>query len=593
MVDCSGIKLKKEEYTNCYLEGTITGLSTEKEYALFYWSAGISRWVDVNTSNYKYTYITGTTSVNLGASGCWVPAFAKNGSIIQLQLYEVSGRTDNWIGLKCNKNVNIEATVVVKVLLKDQNEHPVMNAQINIPTAVGAKTIATNINGYALGFTLIQSTGAVYYDAKVSYLPNGYALTSGSTKHFYADQPGKITLTCKKEADVRRCNEGEKSDKEICKDGTVIYHNVCKDNNWRPSGETCPEQPTRPVGEKAKLELIDYTVSARQYDDVSANCRITNIGDEKCELVLRLCEQTGRVLDNNPDAVALIPGFFSLNKGESIVKNVSTRTHLDCMPKSDWLLAVKLDELNGVTRATTQTYQTINFTVKYTGSTTQDIVDYFLDAGGNVIDAGGNVIDATVDAVGNVIDATGKIIGKIVDAVDDIIDDGPRLVDCPVGDPTQFKMTADSFTVSQDVEIIGSGAPPNTEIAIMGEKKWFGFDYLARDTTLLNLTSDSNGDFGGTLELDEIGIVSIYAKVKHERIKAHPAVIAVLGFIPLLGMGVVAANAWLARDWKTKKSTVYVLNYTIVVVCLLLFAVLMDKLTGSRMINKIKGAFSR
>ena len=50
-------------------------------------------------------------------------------------------------------------------------------------------------------------------------------------------------------------------------------------------------------------------------------------------------------------------------------------------------------------------------------------------------------------------------------------------------------------------------------------------------------------------------------------------------------------NDWMVRDDYTEEHSIYVINYTILVVGILLLILLIDKITGSRMINKIKGLF--
>ena len=46
------------------------------------------------------------------------------------------------------------------------------------------------------------------------------------------------------------CTEGEKRAEETCWDGSAIHKEVCRGNEWVPSGETCPPKPECTEGDK-------------------------------------------------------------------------------------------------------------------------------------------------------------------------------------------------------------------------------------------------------------------------------------------------------------------------------------------------------
>jgi len=46
------------------------------------------------------------------------------------------------------------------------------------------------------------------------------------------------------------CEEGEKRNPKPCWDGTTIHEQVCRNNAWVPSGETCPPKPECTEGDK-------------------------------------------------------------------------------------------------------------------------------------------------------------------------------------------------------------------------------------------------------------------------------------------------------------------------------------------------------
>ena len=49
---------------------------------------------------------------------------------------------------------------------------------------------------------------------------------------------------------VKVCTEGEKRNPKTCWDGTTIHGEVCRNNAWVPSGETCPPKPECKEGDK-------------------------------------------------------------------------------------------------------------------------------------------------------------------------------------------------------------------------------------------------------------------------------------------------------------------------------------------------------
>jgi len=52
------------------------------------------------------------------------------------------------------------------------------------------------------------------------------------------------------EVPVKVCNEGEKRNPKTCWDNSVIHAEVCRDNAWVPTGETCPPKPECTEGDK-------------------------------------------------------------------------------------------------------------------------------------------------------------------------------------------------------------------------------------------------------------------------------------------------------------------------------------------------------
>ena len=84
-------------------------------------------------------------------------------------------------------------TVVVNVHVSDQFSEPVI-CDVNIPGALGAKTIRTNYDGVAVGFTLEKDKT---YTATV-IPPSGYTSTSDSAVRFTASTSGGIYCSLNK-----------------------------------------------------------------------------------------------------------------------------------------------------------------------------------------------------------------------------------------------------------------------------------------------------------------------------------------------------------------------------------------------------------
>lgn len=80
-------------------------------------------------------------------------------------------------------------TVIIDVRVVDQNYAVVAGSQVTIPEALGATTIATNMMGVAVGFTLTE--GATF--TATAAPPSGYTSDSGSTGSDVAS--GSMTIT--------------------------------------------------------------------------------------------------------------------------------------------------------------------------------------------------------------------------------------------------------------------------------------------------------------------------------------------------------------------------------------------------------------
>ena len=133
------------------------------------------------------------------------------------------------------KNI-VEDPATVDVYVRDQEGTGVYGAQVYIPTGIGAKTISTNYMGVAVGFTLKKGAN---HTASITYLPSAWETTHQSTLIFRVDQSGGVTLYVNK-IETHVCDEGTRRYLETCLDDSTIYKEICENNMWVPSGETCP-----------------------------------------------------------------------------------------------------------------------------------------------------------------------------------------------------------------------------------------------------------------------------------------------------------------------------------------------------------------
>lgn len=109
---------------------------------------------------------------------------------------------------QANCTLNVQ-TVLVNVAVKDQDNVIVVGCAVNIPDALGAKTIATNMQGIAVGFTLEKNKSYV----AAATPPNGYTTNTGSSTTFTADVDTTIQLSLTKDPVVGsiRCQAMESS----------------------------------------------------------------------------------------------------------------------------------------------------------------------------------------------------------------------------------------------------------------------------------------------------------------------------------------------------------------------------------------------
>lgn len=119
-----------------------------------------------------------------------------------------------------------------------------------------------------------------------------------------------------------------------------------------------------------------------------------------------------------------------------------------------------------------------------------------------------------------------------------------------------FSLDIPTLVMAGEVEVSGTAPQPNQQLEIVAVKKFFGFDYLAADDVLATVTSDAEYKYNAVLELDEFGIIEVYARIPKDW------------------------WAVLEEDITTPKHTVFVLTWEIIIFLIVAAALVYDKKTG-------------
>ena len=116
-----------------------------------------------------------------------------------------------------------------------------------------------------------------------------------------------------------------------------------------------------------------------------------------------------------------------------------------------------------------------------------------------------------------------------------------------------FSLNIPSIVLAGDVDITGTAPQPNQAVKIMAVKKFFGFDWLAKDAELDTATSGTDYEYYTTVNLDEFGLIEVY--------------------------GLIGKDWWevLDKDITTDKHTVLVLTPMILLALLAILAMVLDK----------------
>lgn len=93
------------------------------------------------------------------------------------------------------------------------------------------------------------------------------ATTRDEGGHYWPHSPGYHYMDKRAfSVGVKPCNEGEKRNPKTCWDGSVIHKDVCKNNTWVPTGETCPTEPAAGEKRSPKTCWDRSVIHAEKYD---------------------------------------------------------------------------------------------------------------------------------------------------------------------------------------------------------------------------------------------------------------------------------------------------------------------------------------
>ena len=213
----------------------------------------------------------------------------------------------------------------------------------------------------------------------------------------------------------------------------------------------------------------------------------------------------------------------------------------------------------------------------------RDISDEIVDEG--VVDADGNPIDTTPEEVEAANDQAYKEMIRHPDhdaALQKKVDGlwtaeelkawetewkKTRTIDIIVENyyADRFSLIVPSIVMAGDVDVTGTAPQANQKLQIKAVKKYWGFDWLAKDPVLAEVTSDADHKYKATINLDEFGVISIYAH------------------IPKGWWGILDA------DIESERHTVWVLTWTVVIGLVAALALMYDK----KMKGKFIGVFKK
>lgn len=119
-----------------------------------------------------------------------------------------------------------------------------------------------------------------------------------------------------------------------------------------------------------------------------------------------------------------------------------------------------------------------------------------------------------------------------------------------------FTLSIPTLLIAGETTASGTTPQPNQKLEICATKKFFGFDFLAADEVLATVTSDADYNYEATLNLDEFGIIEVYARIPQD---------------------------WwnvLEKNLTTTKHTVCVLTWMIILFLIIAAALIYEKSTG-------------
>lgn len=605
MVNCANIAFDRLADGKAYLKGTITGLSSAKKYCVYYL---LKVYENLPNKSVSYTYIVNSTSYDLKSHGCYIPDHGYHG--YKVYVWEIGANCEDRKVMVCSGTVDIIAdeTRAVNFRLRDADG----NAISGIKITVGGErhpneTLYTDGSGKA----------STSIDARqwctARCVPSGDWECIDCYEHWFHEEDTLIDFKlganlCRVSflvfdmdwdpmADVV-CRVGGKSAKTDGI-GSCSIDIECGTYIARcdiPSGYTCD------CG-GCSCEDGPFTLTDG-YDVATFFLKKVTGPDVYCQQDFKVVDQNGdpveKVILGGEDQsdftnfeIAGHVGTGTLGNGTvstlRTIKGRSYKFYISQFPPGyDW-------DVNGISIVGPLNACTdeIIFRVKNLSvgpgacSVNVCVQDQF---GGQITGVAIAITDVgtvyTKDKL-EMFGCTGEIglvCGrsttvtatvpdgyKAVETTKTFTADGKKTVILKLEDltpdPDKVTLTLDvsSLVMAGTIEVSGLG-PPNEIVRIMGVKSAIGFDWLAADAELANTIIDSIGTYSTEIELDEFGIVEVYAKIEKG------------GFWN-----------WIVADIYSSKHTIYVLTSTMLIFLIIAAALVYDKSSGGKLQKMLKG----
>ena len=339
LINLSKTEFYKEEYTDkIFLNGTITGMDSNKEYCIKYSALGVNILDNVHNNRLDYTYLTNRTSSNLSDYAAYIPiselVFDNNGvADISVQVNVVDGNCNNinWTEqdsfinilvynystptfvkdttlnlLAPQSNVTKGDLIFFEGYLKDTQGNPIYNARINFYHRIIGLDVALRDSATNNLYVYTQSNGsfiAAWEAYSVAVFGRELKLIAKFTgnNEFNSDDSVVRTVNILDKTPADPCFDVTCEDKCI---DTDLYTQRCIDGNCIPNllvemnSSKCGYEPTLDI----KIGEITYEIDKQiGEDEITFNIEVINNSNETIYNYIKLFDNSGKELDKTPN----------------------------------------------------------------------------------------------------------------------------------------------------------------------------------------------------------------------------------------------------------------------------------------------------